>query len=70
MPRDPWCHLGDMGHFACATGDEVPSSPLSLGTMNEEGREAILREISLKQLRWLDWHTRDGHVFICTILVW
>ncbi|KAK2834379.1 hypothetical protein Q7C36_015080 [Tachysurus vachellii] len=47
-----------MGHYARATGDKAPLSPWSLGTMNEEGREAILREISLKQLRWLDWHTR------------
>ncbi|KAB5565576.1 hypothetical protein PHYPO_G00243190 [Pangasianodon hypophthalmus] len=69
MPRDLQCHLGDMGHCACATGDEAPSSPWSLGTMNEEGREAILREISLKQLRWLDWHTRDGCVLNCTFLM-
>ncbi|KAG7324328.1 hypothetical protein KOW79_012344 [Hemibagrus wyckioides] len=58
MPKDLRCHLGDMGHHARATGDEAPSCPWSLGTTNEEGREAILREISLKQLRWLDWHTR------------
>ncbi|KAL6474157.1 hypothetical protein MHYP_G00177180 [Metynnis hypsauchen] len=51
--------LGDRGSHARAIGDKAPCQ-LPGARRNEGEREAILREISLKQLRWLDWHTRNG----------
>ncbi|KAL7858329.1 hypothetical protein AOLI_G00184310 [Acnodon oligacanthus] len=51
--------LGDRVSQARATGDKAPCQ-LPGARRNEGEREAILREISLKQLRWLDWHTRNG----------
>ncbi|XP_076847879.1 uncharacterized protein LOC143493369 [Brachyhypopomus gauderio] len=56
----------DGGNCAHATDDKAPRqppvSPPEPSRAKGGGEEAILRKISLKQLRWLDWHTRRGHV--------